>query len=626
MDAARRFSPAGHLRVLLLLCALTSHASSFQLTLLHTNDHHARVEETGRESGRCRPVAGPCFAGVARRFTKVAEIRRTERHVLLLDAGDQFQGTVWFNHYRGAEAAHFMNTLGYDAMAFGNHEFDNKVEGLLTPFLQQVNCSMLSANIKADSTLGPQINPYYHPFKVFTLGSEKVAVVGYTTAETPLLSQPGPHLQFLDEVAALRVQVDKLTSMGVNKIIALGHAGFDVDKDIAKRVKGVDVVIGGHSNTFLYTGTAPSSEKPEGTYPYMVRSDDGRDVPVVQAFAFGKYLGNLKVTFDKAGNVIKAAGNPILLDSSIAQDPVVLADVNNWKQNLSHFSTQIVGHTLVYLSGDSDCRSRECNLGNLICTAMIDNNIKHSDDVQWNHVGLCMINSGAIRTSIDERSENGTISMEDIMLVLPFGGTFDMILVKGSTLKKAFERSVHRYGSKRGEFLQIGVTINERRPAFAPRRRLYEKGVRNGKVKTLRPPAGIHVVYDVSRPVGQRVASLALLCTECRVPRYEPLHPDQEYKVVVTSYIAAGGDGYGMLRDERLKHDTGDMDISVVSKYIMGQKRVYPPVDGRIRFTSSALRCLASSSVLLLMSMGLSTYFLINGFTYTEREKLKLEP
>ncbi|CAL8273124.1 unnamed protein product [Merluccius merluccius] len=577
MDAARRFSPGlGHLRVLLLLCALTSHASSFQLTLLHTNDHHARVEETGRESGRCRPDAGPCFAGVARRFTKVAEIRRTEPHVLLLDAGDQFQGTVWFNHYRGAEAAHFMNTLGYDAMAFGNHEFDNEVEGLLTPFLQQVNCSMLSANIKADSTLGPQINPYYHPFKVFTLGSEKVAVVGYTTAETPLLSQPGPHLQFQDEVAALRVQVDKLTSMGVNKIIALGHAGFDVDKDIAKHVKGVDVVIGGHSNTFLYTGTAPSSEKPEGTYPYMVRSDDGRDVPVVQAFAFGKYLGNLKVTFDKAGNVIQAAGNPILLDSSIPQDPVVLADVNNWKQNLSHFSTQIVGHTLVYLSGDTDCRSQECNLGNLICTAMIDNNIKHSDDVQWNHVGLCMINSGAIRTSIDERSENGTISMEDIMLVLPFGGTFDMILVKGSTLKKAFERSVHRYGSKRGEFLQIG---------------------------------GIHVVYDVSQPVGQRVTSLSLLCTECRVPRYEPLDPHKEYKVVVTSYIAAGGDGYSMLRDERLKHDTGDMDIAVVSKYIMGQKRVYPPVDGRISFTSSALRCLASSSVLLLMSMGLSTIF-----------------
>ncbi|KAG7269807.1 hypothetical protein CRUP_027150 [Coryphaenoides rupestris] len=381
-------------------------AATLEVTLLHTNDHHARVEETGAESGKCRE-GRPCFAGVARRFTKVAEVRRREKHVLLLDGGDQFQGTVWFNHYKGAEAAHFMNLLGYDAMAFGNHEFDNGVAALITPFLQNVSCAMLSANMKADSTLGPQINAYYQPFKVFTVGAERVAVVGYTTVETPLLSQPGSHLQFQNEVEALRAQVEKLTSIGVNKIIALGHAGFNVDKDIAKRVQGIDVVIGGHSNTFLYTGTPPSSEKPEGTYPYMVRSDDGRDVPVVQAFAFGKYLGNLKVTFDPAGNVIKAVGNPILLDSSVVQDPAVLADVEHWKKDLSHFSTQVVGQTLVYLNGTVECRSRECNLGNLICTAMIYNNIRHSDELQWNHVGLCMINSGTIRTSIDERFKNG---------------------------------------------------------------------------------------------------------------------------------------------------------------------------------------------------------------------------
>ncbi|CAL8287137.1 unnamed protein product [Lota lota] len=548
-------------------------ALTFELTLLHTNDHHARIEETSNESGKCN-VNGPCFAGVARRFTKVTEIRRNETHVLLLDAGDQFQGTIWFNYYKGAEAAHFMNILGYDAMAFGNHEFDNEVEGLITPFLQNVSCAMLSANMKADQTLGQQINAYYRPFKVFTVGSEKVAVVGYTTEETPLLSQPGPHLGFQNEVKALQVEVERLTSMGVNKIIALGHAGFDVDKDIAKRVKGVDVVIGGHTNTFLYTGTPPSSEIPEGTYPYMVRSDDGRNVPVVQAFAFGKYLGNLKVTFDPAGNVIKAVGNPILMDSSVAQDPGVLADVVHWKKSLSHLSAQVVGHTLVYLNGSLECRSQECNLGNLICTAMIYNNIKHSDEVRWNHVGLCMMNSGAIRTSIDERFKNGSITMEDILLVLPFGGTFDMIQVKGSTLRKAFEHSVYRYGSKRGEFLQIG---------------------------------GIHVEYSVSRPVGQRVASLEVLCTACRVPQYKPVAPDEEYKVVVTSFIADGGDGYNMLRDERLKHDTGDMDVSVLSKYIMEQKRVYPPLDGRIKFINSGF-CSASSSVLLLMSLVLSTF------------------
>lgn len=89
--------------------------STFEVTLLHTNDNHARIEETSEDLGKC-PDGGPCFAGVARRFTKVSEIRKKEKNVLLLDAGDQFQGTIWFNYYKGAEAAYFMNKLGYDAM------------------------------------------------------------------------------------------------------------------------------------------------------------------------------------------------------------------------------------------------------------------------------------------------------------------------------------------------------------------------------------------------------------------------------------------------------------------------------------------------------------------------------
>ncbi|XP_059208569.1 snake venom 5'-nucleotidase-like [Centropristis striata] len=546
--------------------------ATFEVTLLHTNDNHARIEQTSEDSGKC-PARGPCFAGVARRFTKVSEIRREEKNVLFLDAGDQFQGTVWFNYYKGAEAAHFMNKLGYDAMAFGNHEFDNGVEGLIKPFLQNVTCSVVSANIKTDQTLAATLGRYYQPYAVINVGSEKVAVVGYTTAETPFLSMPGRHLKFEDEVEALQVQVDKLQTLGYNKIIALGHSGFEVDQKIAKRVRGVDVVIGGHTNTFLYTGKPPSTEEPAGPYPFMVRSNDGRNVPVVQAFAFGKYLGYLKVTFDGAGNVIKAVGNPILMDSSIPQDPDVLADIEEWKKGLAQYSSQYVGRTLVYLNGTfEECRFRECNLGNLICDAMIYHNIKDSSAQQWNHVGICMLNSGAIRTAIDERYTNGSITMEEILTVLPFGATFDLVQIKGSTVKKAFEHSVRRYGSKSGEFLQV---------------------------------SGIHVQYDISKPTNQRVVSLSMLCTECRVPKYEPLEPEKTYTVVMPSYIVGGGDGFTMIKDELLKHNTGDMDISVFSKYISAMKRVYPAVEGRITFRNSAVFA-AHSLCLLLLGLCLS--------------------
>ncbi|KAL8186222.1 UNVERIFIED_CONTAM: hypothetical protein K2H54_066263 [Gekko kuhli] len=97
-----------------LLCAAA--AAAFELTVLHTNDVHGRVEQTSRDSGKCGGPGRECFGGVARRATAVRRIRATHRHVLLLDAGDQYQGTVWFSFFRGREVARFMNLLRYDAM------------------------------------------------------------------------------------------------------------------------------------------------------------------------------------------------------------------------------------------------------------------------------------------------------------------------------------------------------------------------------------------------------------------------------------------------------------------------------------------------------------------------------
>ncbi|KAJ8270817.1 hypothetical protein GJAV_G00119610 [Gymnothorax javanicus] len=461
------------------------------------------------------------------------------------------------------------------SQALGNHEFDNGVDGLISPFLQKVNCSVLSANIRPQQTLASNITDYYTPFKIFDVNSERVAVVGYTSKETPVLSQPGPDLVFEDEIKAVQLQVDKLITLGINKIIALGHSGFTTDQEIAKKVKGVDVVIGGHTNTFLYTGTAPSTEVPDGPYPFMVQSEEGYDIPVVQAYAFGKYLGFLKVTFDEAGRVVTATGNPILLDSTTPEDLGVRADVDEWKKSLANYSSLYVGKTLVYLNGTfEECRFRECNLGNLICDAMVHHNLKYPDELQWNHVSSCILNSGSIRAPIDEHSRNGSITMAELMSVLPFGGTYDLVQLKGSTLRKAFEHSIRRYGEGTGEFLQV---------------------------------SGIHVELDLSKPPGKRVAALNVLCTQCRVPRYEPIDDDKIYKVVLPSYIADGGDAYSMIRDEKLKHDSGDSDIAVVADYIKEMERVHTAVEGRIIFvnpgTVSASHVTRPLQPLLLLSL-----------------------
>ncbi|KAG8011533.1 Snake venom 5'-nucleotidase [Nibea albiflora] len=495
-------------------CCWASQSAAWDLVLLHTNDVHARVEETSKHSGKCGSRGG-CLAGVARRATAVERIRSSERNRAAAGRRRPVPGqrvVQLLQRSRGC-AFHEHNCA---TMPWLLEIMSSITEwtGLMKPFMQEIKCPVLSANIKPDQTLASTFGKSYLPYKILTVGGERVGVVGYTSQETPDLSNSGPHLDFEDEVSSLQLQVDKLQTLGVNKIIALGHSGFTVDQQIAKKVRGVDVVIGGHTNTFLYTGTPPSSEVPAGPYPFMVRSLDGRQVPVVQAYAFGKYLGHLKVTFDDAGNVMKSTGNPILLDSSIPQGV---------EKNLANYSAQVVGETLVFLNGTTEeCRFRECNLGNLICDAMTR---RRSGTTS----APAIYNGGGVRTSIDEHTRNGSITMEDLLSVLPFGGTFDLAQMKGSTLRKAFEYSVKRYGQSTGEFLQV---------------------------------SGIHVEYDLSKPPGRRVKSLSILCTKCRVPQYEPVQDEMVYTVVLPSYIVAGGDGFSMLKNETLKHNSGEFGRS----------------------------------------------------------------
>lgn len=138
---------------------------------------------------------------------------------------------------------------------------------------------------------------------------------------------------------------------------------------------------------------------------------------------------------------------------------------------------------------------------------------------------MALMNSGGIRGSIDETAKGGSISMEDVLQVLPFQNTIDLIEISGEDLQAAFEYSVEGYDPKGyripGKFLQV---------------------------------SGIKVVYDVSKPDGSRVKSIKVLCKDCREPSYEPLNMTEIYKIAVPTYIATGGDGFVILRDRAKSH------------------------------------------------------------------------
>lgn len=190
------------------------------------------------------------------------------------------------------------------------------MEGLI-PFIQNASFPIVTSNL--DLSKQPNLAATkLQNSTILTVNGTKIGVIGYLTPDTKIISTT-EEVIFLDEVESIRREVKELKSQGVNILIAVGHSGFEMDKKIAREVEDIDIVIGGHTNTFLYNGKQPDIEVPEGLYPTEIVQKSGRKVYVVQAYAYTKYLGNFTVIFDSKGEVTDIVGNPILVNSSIEQ-------------------------------------------------------------------------------------------------------------------------------------------------------------------------------------------------------------------------------------------------------------------------------------------------------------------
>ena len=199
--------------------------ADYSLTILHTNDFHARFEPISKYDSGCSAEdndAGECFGGTARLITAVAAARARSNNSILVDGGDQFQGTLFYTYYKGAMAAEFMNQLGYDGMTVGNHEFDDGPE-ILRGFVDTVNFPVLMSN--ADISGEALLSDAIEKSTIIERGGERIGLIGLTPENTDELASPGPNVTFTDPVAAVQAEVDRLTAEGVNKIIVLSHSG-----------------------------------------------------------------------------------------------------------------------------------------------------------------------------------------------------------------------------------------------------------------------------------------------------------------------------------------------------------------------------------------------------------------
>ena len=269
--------------------------ADYTLTVLHTNDFHARFEPISKYDSGCGEednAEGKCFGGSARLVTAITEARARSENSILVDGGDQFQGTLFYTYYKGKLAAEMMNKMGYTAMTVGNHEFDDGPE-VLRGFVDAVNFPILMSN--ADISGEALLRDVIQKSVVIEQAGEKIGLIGLTPEDTDELASPGPNVIFSDPSEAVQIEVDRLAAMGVNKIIVLSHSGYLVDQRVAANTTGVDVIVGGHSNTLL----SNTNDRAEGAYPTMVG-----DTAIVQAYAYGKFLGELNVTFDDDGRIV----------------------------------------------------------------------------------------------------------------------------------------------------------------------------------------------------------------------------------------------------------------------------------------------------------------------------------
>lgn len=284
------------------------------------------------------------------------------------------------------------------------------------------------------------------------------------------------------------------------------------------------------AHSFLYSGQVPSIESAEGDYPVMVTQANGKRVPVVQAYAYTKYLGKLDVEFDDEGNLINIDGTPILLDGTIERDADVLELLNIYRPNITALEEEIVGSTKVLLDGS--CRQHECNLGNFIADAFVDwRALNYESPDFWTDASIGFVQGGGVRASINHKSNNGEITKEDAQTVMPFESVMEIVEMDGKTLLEALEHSVHRYEDGNfGEFLQV---------------------------------SGVQVEYDINKPSGQRVVYARALCAQCPVPELQEINETNSYRVVMQDFLADGGGNRNIFNN----HQTYNLFSSLLIKF-----------------------------------------------------------
>ncbi len=385
-----------------LLCTGLAAAEELKLGVLHVNDTHGHLLPF-----RLHGEDG--WAGFARLRVAIQRQRAdTGYYWLTLHAGDAFQGTPLSNMLTGFLDIECLNQMGFDAMCLGNHEFDFGYE-LIRGRLADANFAMLSANV-IDRERG---TPVAAPYVILRRGDYRIGVIGLTTETLPLETNPKIQDRILayHAIPVAKQLAGYLRCVGCDVVIVLAHEGYNRDIELARNVPDVDVVVGGHSHTFL-------------TEPTVVDGGAGRSVIVTQDGCYGENLGVLKLTFtrdtpEQRFRLAAHEGAFVAQKPTEPQDDGLLAFLNDYDSRLQAEMNKVVCTAAQDFPVD-EVRLKENALADLVADAM--RQVAEAD--------VALFNGGNFRSPLAA----GPVNFGALYQLLPYDNFMMKIKVSGAKL------------------------------------------------------------------------------------------------------------------------------------------------------------------------------------------------
>ena len=547
--------------------SLAAFGQTHKFTLLHINDMHSRVKPASKYDSGCRDsdeAKGKCFGGAARITQAINDVKAAnavdpDQGTLVVDAGDQMMGSLWSTYYRGQAACEMQKVMGIQAMAVGNHEFDYGPDKLT----EYAECAkdhfpILSCNCNAHSHERVKNNiKKWTIVEVDNALKTKVGIIGVTTPRTTYISNTQGKVAFNEIIPSVREAVDELKDQGVNIFILLSHCGLGVDMETAAAVPELDVIVGGHTHSFLYSGNPPgkkisepddSGDSAVGPYPTMVDVEGGKKVALVQARCYTRYIGKLDLEFDANGNMISHSGNPILLGgaastSDIANDPATLAKIDELNVGLDIFKSTNVGVAQKPLLGSKPyVRFMEVSTANLVSQSQLRYAATSSNMLEYfGVIDIALMNGGGVRASV----KPGPITIADVHSILPFANVMAVMSLTGAEILQVLEHSVADVEEDAGQFLH---------------------------------PAGIRYVFDSTKKPYSRIKTVLVNAAGI----WQPLDPLRSYLVMTNDFLARGGDGFDTFANAPKLLAAGAELASVLIDYFGTVDYVRPIIDQRI--------------------------------------------